>query len=67
MKDNERILRRMGITPRGEHLPATSECYDTLPHGVSGIDWKHYKHPLPETIYDVYTKHTEKQILFTSR
>jgi len=22
--------------------------------GVSGIDWKHYKHPLPENVYDVY-------------
>jgi len=25
-------------------------------HGVSGIDWKHYKHPLPENVYDVYMK-----------
>jgi hypothetical protein len=25
-----------------------------LTHGVSGIDWKHYKHPLPEHVYDVY-------------
>jgi hypothetical protein len=24
--------------------------------GVSGIDWKHYKHPLPENVYDVYIK-----------
>jgi hypothetical protein len=21
-----------------------------LTHGVSGIDWKHYKHPLPENV-----------------
>jgi hypothetical protein len=27
-----------------------------LTHGVSGVDWKHYKHPLPETVYDVYMK-----------
>jgi hypothetical protein len=27
-----------------------------LTHGVSGIDWKHYKHPLPENVYDVYMK-----------
>ncbi|HYC20303.1 MAG TPA: hypothetical protein VEF35_06790 [Candidatus Bathyarchaeia archaeon] len=30
LKENERILRRMGITPRGERLPVTSECYNTL-------------------------------------
>jgi hypothetical protein len=22
-------------------------------HSVSGVDWKHYKHPLPENVYDV--------------
>jgi hypothetical protein len=27
-----------------------------LTHGVSGIDWKHYKHPLPENVYDIYMK-----------
>ena len=27
-----------------------------MTHGVSGIDWKHYKHPLPEHVYDVYMK-----------
>ena len=25
-----------------------------MTHGVSGIDWKDYKHPLPENVYDVY-------------
>jgi len=28
-----------------------------LTHGVSGVDWKHYKHPLPEHVYDVYMKY----------
>jgi hypothetical protein len=28
-----------------------------LTDGVSGIDWKHYKHPLPEHVYDVYMKY----------
>jgi hypothetical protein len=28
-----------------------------LTHGVSGIDWKHYKHPLPEHVYDVYMQY----------
>ncbi len=25
-----------------------------MTHGVSRVDWKHYKHPLPENVYDVY-------------
>jgi hypothetical protein len=28
-----------------------------MTHGVSGIDWKHYRHPLPENVYDVYMKY----------
>jgi hypothetical protein len=28
-----------------------------MTHGVSGVDWKHYKHPLPETVYDVYMRY----------
>jgi hypothetical protein len=28
-----------------------------MTHGVSGIDWKHYKHPLPEHVYEVYMKY----------
>ena len=28
-----------------------------MTHGVSGMDWKHYKHPLPENVYDVYVKY----------
>ncbi len=28
-----------------------------MTHGVSGIYWKHYKHPLPEHVYDVYMKY----------
>ena len=27
-----------------------------LMHGVSGVDWMHYKHLLPEHVYDVYMK-----------
>ena len=23
-----------------------------LTHGVSGVEWSHYKHPLPEYVYD---------------
>jgi hypothetical protein len=28
-----------------------------MTHGVSGVDWKHYKHPLPEHVYDVYMQY----------
>ena len=28
-----------------------------LIHGVSGVEWAHYKHPLPEHVYDVYMKY----------
>jgi hypothetical protein len=28
-----------------------------MTHGVSGIDWKHYKHPLPEHVYGGYMKY----------
>jgi hypothetical protein len=28
-----------------------------LTHGVSGVDWRFYKHPLPEDVYDVYMKY----------
>ncbi|MGZ5502789.1 MAG: hypothetical protein ACXWEP_04930 [Halobacteriota archaeon] len=28
-----------------------------MTHGVSGIDWKHHEHPLPEHVYDVYIKY----------
>ncbi len=28
-----------------------------LTHGVSGVEWSHYRHPLPEHIYDVYMQY----------
>jgi hypothetical protein len=37
---------------------ASNRAY-IMTHGVSGIDWKHYKHPLPENVYDVYMKYWE--------
>ena len=30
-----------------------------MTHGVSGIDWKHYKHPLPENVYSTYMQYWE--------
>jgi len=26
-------------------------------HGVSGVEGAHYRHPLPEHVYDVYMKY----------
>jgi hypothetical protein len=28
-----------------------------MTHGVSGVDWKHYKHPLPESVYSAYMRY----------
>ncbi len=28
-----------------------------LTHGVSGVDWRFYKHPLPDSVYEVYMKY----------
>ncbi len=28
-----------------------------LTHGVSGVDWAHYQHPLPENVYDTYIRY----------
>jgi hypothetical protein len=28
-----------------------------MTHGVSGVDWCFYKHPLPEHVYDVYVQY----------
>ena len=28
-----------------------------LIHGVSGVEWFHYEHPLPEYVYDVYMQY----------
>lgn len=32
----------------------TSNRAYIMTHGVSGVVWKHYRHPLPENIYDKY-------------
>ena len=28
-----------------------------LAHGMTGVDWEHYKHPLPEDVYSTYMRH----------
>ncbi|MGZ4847676.1 MAG: hypothetical protein ACXV3E_07835, partial [Halobacteriota archaeon] len=34
-----------------------------MTHGVSGIDWKHYKHPLPEHVYHIYMRYWRDVVL----
>ncbi len=34
-----------------------SNCSYILSHGVSGVDWSHYKHPLPENVYNIYMRY----------
>ncbi len=34
-----------------------------LTHGVSGVQWTHYKHPLPEYVYDVYMRYWKETTL----
>ena len=34
-----------------------------MTHGVSGIDWKHYKHPLPEQVHNVYMQYWRGVVL----
>jgi hypothetical protein len=35
---------------------ASNRAY-IMTHGVSGVVWKHYRHPLPENVYDAYMKY----------
>ena len=35
---------------------ATNRKY-VLAHGMTGVDWEHYKHPLPEDVYDTYMQY----------
>ena len=34
---------------------ATNRKY-VLAHGMTGVDWEHYKHPLPDFVYDTYMR-----------
>ena len=35
---------------------ATNRKY-VVAHGMTGVDWEHYKHPLPEDVYDTYMRY----------
>ena len=51
--DLRKFAEQHGDTIQWDHL---NRAY-IMTHGVSGIDWKHYKHPLPEHVYDVYMQY----------
>ncbi len=34
-----------------------------LTRGVSGVEWAHYRHPLPEYVYDVYMRYWKDVVL----
>jgi len=36
-----------------------------MTHGVSGVDWAHYKHPLPENVYEIYMRYWREVDLTT--
>lgn len=38
-----------------------------LKHGVSGVEWTHYKRPLPEHVYDVYMRYWSGVSLHSSQ
>jgi hypothetical protein len=35
----------------------TTNCKYVLAHGTTGVDWEHYKHPLPEDVDDTYLRY----------
>ncbi|MGZ4883200.1 MAG: hypothetical protein ACXV2A_04825, partial [Halobacteriota archaeon] len=51
--DLRKFAEQHGDIIRWEH---SNRAY-IMTHGVSGIDWKHYKHPLPEHVYDIYMRY----------
>ncbi len=48
--------------PRRHQQGQLNRAY-ILTHGVSGVDWAHYKHPLPEHVYDVYMKYRKDVVI----
>ncbi len=54
--DLRKFCEQMGDILQWDH---SNRAY-ILTHGVSGVDWTHYKHPLPEHVYDAYMRYWEK-------
>ena len=69
LKRNPIGLKRCNSKFTASHLRKFAEQYGDiiqwdhsnrayiLTHGVSGVDWAHYKHPLSEYVYDVYMQY----------
>jgi hypothetical protein len=38
------------------HWDQSNRVY-ILTHGVSGVEWSHYRNPLPKNVYEVYTQY----------
>ena len=53
LRESEEILRTNG---RYTAVDQSNKNY-LMTHGVSGVDWQSYKHPLPEQVYDVYMQY----------
>jgi integrase len=53
LSDLRKFAEQQGDIIEWEH---SNRAY-VLTHGVSGVDWTHYKHPLPDSVYDVYMKY----------
>jgi len=50
------ISRKLRTNGRHTAWDQSNKNY-ILTHGVSGVDWRFYKHPLPEHVYDLYMKY----------
>jgi integrase len=61
LSDLRKFAEQHGDIIEWEH---TNRSY-VLTHGVSGVEWSHYKHPLPESVYDVYMKYWKNVSLDT--
>jgi integrase len=53
LRDLRKFAEQHGDVIEWEH---SNRAY-VLTHGVSGVDWSHYKHPLPESVFDVYIRY----------
>jgi hypothetical protein len=69
LRYNEVLLRRGGARIVNGDLRKFAEQYGDvigweqsnrsyiLTHGVSGVAWSYYRHPLPEYVYDIYMRY----------
>jgi len=60
LHSNVRIVNsdlRKFCEQRGNVIREQSNRAYILSHGLSGIEWKHYRHPLPDSVFDIYMKY----------